>query len=274
MPELPEVEVLRRGLIPAVVGRRLGAAFVSGKPLRRQVPQQALADLCGRRITAVERRAKYLLLLLDSGDTLVFHLGMSGNLGIFTTESPRRRHDHLELLLDNRTCLRLHDPRRFGMVVLLPAGDGEARQRLFATCGPEPLEDGFSATWLRTKAERRRVAVKPFIMNSTVVVGVGNIYANESLFAAGIRPTRSVARIRAAEWERLAEAIRTTLTAAIACGGSTISDFRNAGQQKGYFQINFNVYGRSGEPCPQCSGKIEKEVITGRASFFCRSCQQ
>lgn len=274
MPELPEVEVIRMGLEPHLVGRRLESFYSSGKTLRTPVPVKELTTLCGRKITAVRRRAKYLLLDLDSDELLIFHLGMTGNLGLFPQGTPRRLHDHLEFLLDDNTLLRYHDPRRFGRVALLAAGDEPARQVFFRTCGPEPLEKDFTAQWLKEKAKGRKISIKPFIMTSGVVVGIGNIYANESLFAAGIRPQRSVAKITMKEWQTLVECIRKTLRFAIECGGSTISDFRSADQQSGYFQMNFQVYGKAGEPCSRCGRNIEKEVLGGRSSYFCRSCQK
>ncbi|MBM9519348.1 bifunctional DNA-formamidopyrimidine glycosylase/DNA-(apurinic or apyrimidinic site) lyase [Desulforhopalus vacuolatus] len=274
MPELPEVEVIRMGLEPHLVGRRLERFYSSGKALRTPVPVKELSTLCGGQITAVRRRAKYLLFDLDSGELLVFHLGMTGNLGLFLQGTPRRLHDHLEFMLDDSTLLRYHDPRRFGRVAVLAAGDETARQVFFRTSGPEPLGEHFTAQWLKEKARRRKISVKPFIMSSEVVVGIGNIYANESLFAAGIRPQRSVAKITMKEWQQLVECIRKTLRFAIECGGSTISDFRSVDQQSGYFQMNFQVYGRAGEPCKRCGRHIEKEVLGGRSSCFCRNCQK
>lgn len=274
MPELPEVEVICRGIAPHVIGQKLHFFRHSGKALRHPIPVRELVALRDHTITAVSRRAKYILLTLASGKVVVFHLGMTGNLGIFPTDSPRRKHDHLEWDLGNNSCLRYHDPRRFGSVAVLPNLSDEAAAQIFKNCGPEPLTEAFSGKVLSVQATGKAVPVKAFIMESRNVVGVGNIYASESLFSAGIHPARAAGTLSPAEWERLATSIQETLTNAITCGGSTISDFRNADQQSGYFQMHFNVYGKQGKPCPACNRPLEKVTIRGRSSFFCPDCQK
>ncbi len=280
MPELPEVEVIRMGLSPRLLGKSLSRFWYSGKALRNPVAREAIACENGSRITAVSRRAKYLLFTLDTGNLLVFHLGMTGNLGIFPAGTPRRKHDHLEWRLEERqterqggTLLRYHDPRRFGSVTHI-TGSVEARQFFFRNCGVEPLSCECTVEYFQQYAKKRKIAVKTFLMTNQIVVGIGNIYASESLFAAGILPQKRACDITTPEWQRLTVSIKETLTAAIACGGSTISDFRNEKQQSGYFQMQFQVYGRGGRPCKRCGADIEKVVLGGRVSFFCPLCQR
>lgn len=276
MPELPEVEVICRGIRPHLIGRSVTAIHESGKNLRHPVPTELLRrNMVNRRIIAVERRAKYLQISLDNGTMVVIHLGMTGNLGIFFPRQNRAKHDHVLWTLDNGTELRFNDSRRFGSVLFLSSEEVPLRETtLFKTTGPEPFSDDFSAEYLHRTAKNKNVAVKVFIMTNQVVAGIGNIYANESLFAAGIRPSCKVKRISRKRWLRLVSEIRKVLRHAIACGGSTISDFVNAGQEKGYFQMNFMVYGREGENCVSCKTTIEKKTLGGRASYFCPECQK
>jgi formamidopyrimidine-DNA glycosylase len=276
MPELPEVEVICRGIRPHLIGRRVAAVTGDGLPLRQPVPLEMMAsELPGRKIVRVERRAKYLQVSLDSGAMLVIHLGMTGNLGIFSAGLPPRKHDHLHWLLDNSTELRYHDSRRFGSVQLLcPEETGQREETIFKTMGPEPFGRDFSANYLYRLARGRSLAVKPFIMTNQVVTGIGNIYANESLYAAGIHPARQAGSLSLGEWARLVKEIRRGLSEAIECGGSTISDFVDADRREGYFQINFQVYGRSGEICRRCRAPIESRRLGGRASYFCPGCQK
>jgi formamidopyrimidine-DNA glycosylase len=240
------------------------------------VPTEAMEkELCGHTVVGVERRAKYIQLFFDTGAMLVIHLGMTGNLGIFPRGRDWRRHDHVCWTLDDGMELRYHDVRRFGSLTVLPAEQAADREKtLFRTSGPEPLAPGFSGAYLRTRARGRDVQVKTFIMDSRTVVGIGNIYANESLFGAGIRPTRKVKRITAKEWNRLADEIRKVLRHAIECGGSTINDFIGASGERGYFQMHFRIYGRAGQGCSQCASPIKSMKITGRSSFFCAHCQK
>ncbi len=273
MPELPEVEVTCMGLTPHLIGQKLSHFWSSGKPLRQPVPVNALLHVSNSSILAVKRRAKYILIEFQSGKLLIFHLGMTGNLGIFAPNTPRRKHDHLEWQLESGSLLRFHDPRRFGLVAVLNGNNKQEVELFFATSGMEPLSSDFTADYLQHAAKRRSIAVKPFLMTSQIVVGIGNIYASESLFHAGIRPDKSVQLLQEREWQRLVEAVQKVLRHAIACGGSTISDFRNASQKSGYFQISFHVYGKAGIPCSECGATIKKLTLSGRSSFFCPHCQ-
>ncbi len=275
MPELPEVEVICRGILPHLLERTVTAIHHSGKQLRRPVPIELLCrEMIGHRITAVTRRAKYLQISIDSGAMLIIHLGMTGNLGFFAPASDPAKHDHLRFSLDNGIELRYNDSRRFGSMQILTSRETADREEtIFKTTGPEPFSDAFSADYLHQLAKGRDLAVKLFIMNAQVVAGIGNIYASESLFRAGIVPSRKVQTIGKKKWDRLIIAIREILQDAINCGGSTISNFINARQEKGYFQVNFKVYGRQGEPCPICQEKIEKVRLGGRSSYFCAKCQ-
>lgn len=275
MPELPEVEVICRGLQPHLVDRVVTGILASGKALREPVPLDRLQrELVNRRITSVTRRAKFLQVGLDSGAMLIIHLGMTGNLGFFTPATEPAKHDHIRLILDNGLELRYNDTRRFGSFrILSPEEVPQIEETVYKTTGPEPFGEDFSADCLYRLAKDREVAVKTFIMTNQVVAGVGNIYANESLFRAGIRPDRKVQTLGKKEWDKLIRAIREVLTHAIECGGSTISDFVDAGQKKGYFQINFKVYGKGGMACTACGTVIAKKTIGGRASYCCPKCQ-
>ena len=277
MPELPEVEVLRRSLEPRLVGRRLGAAVVRDTRLREPVDGKALAALAGRRVESLGRRSKYLLVHLERGQTLVVHLGMSGRLTVVPAAEPALQHEHVAFPLDRDERLRFVDPRRFG-VVFAQETAALVTDPHFASLGVEPLGDarggGVDGTLLRARAAGRRGPVKPFLMDASVVVGVGNIYASEALFAAGIHPRRSVARLSAARWERLAVAVRGVLARAIAQGGTTLNDFVDGAGNAGYFQVSLAVYDREGAPCVRCAGTIRREVMAGRSTYFCRRCQR
>lgn len=276
MPELPEVEVICRGIRPFLVGRTVTAIHCSGKRLRHPVPLEAMQrKIINQTISTVERRAKFLQISLQTGDMLIIHLGMTGNLGIFSPSARRAKHDHVLWSLDNDTELRYNDIRRFGFIRLLSRHEvADREETIFKTTGPEPFSDEFSAEYLQRLAKGKTLAVKLFIMTNQIVAGIGNIYANESLFAAGIQPTRKAQTLTRKEWDRLVTETRRVLSHAIECGGSTISDFLNASQERGYFQINFKVYGREGETCTLCSTKIEKQKIGGRASYYCPNCQK
>jgi len=276
MPELPEVEVITRGLRPHLLGRSIQEIWFSGKALRNPLDFRAMQDnLIGRRITSVQRRAKYIQIETSDGSLLIIHLGMTGNMGLFSTSAPRKKHDHLEWALDNNQLLRLNDTRRFGSVHCCPAEHAqETVSDIFKTTGPEPFDKIFSAEYLKKFATGRSIPVKQFIMTNQVVSGVGNIYANESLFRAGIRPSTKAGRISIKRWQRLVTIIRKVLEHAIECGGSTISDYVNAGQETGYFQMNFTVYGKDGQPCTRCETLIKKLVLGGRASYYCPKCQR
>ncbi len=276
MPELPEVEVICRGILPHLLERTVTAIHHSDKQLRRPVPIDFLRrEMIGHRITAVTRRAKYLQISIDSGAMLIIHLGMTGNLGFFAPACDPAKHDHLRFTLDNDTELRYNDSRRFGSMQILSSRETADREAtVFKSTGPEPFSDAFSPDYLHRLAKGKDLAVKVFIMNTRVLAGVGNIYASESLFRAGILPDRKVRNISKKDWARLITATREILQHAITCGGSTISNFINARQEKGYFQVNFKVYGRQGDPCPICQEKIEKVRLGGRASYFCPKCQK
>lgn len=276
MPELPEVEVIRQGLMPHLNGRTICEIRCSGKPLRSPVPcSEMRVELCGHIISTVHRRAKYLIVRMDNGAALIIHLGMTGNMGIFAKGSTTQKHDHVCWGLDNGTELRFNDTRRFGAVRLLEAATSKTLEKqFFAAIGPEPFSRSCSARYLANRAAGRKTAIKKFIMNSHVIAGIGNIYANESLFRSKIHPERAAASLSDKEWQRLLGIIRKTLKDAIACGGSTISDFVDASGKGGYFQINFQVYGKDGETCRICWKVIIKKYIDGRASFICPGCQE
>lgn len=270
MPELPEVETTRRGIEPHLQGRSIAGTVVREARLRWPVPTAALAALEGAVIESIERRAKYLLLGTAAG-TLMLHLGMSGSLRVVAAATPAQAHDHFDLLLDDGSCLRLRDPRRFGSIHLLT--DDPERHPLLAPLGPEPLDPAFEGDYLYRLARGRRRAVKEFIMDSRVVVGVGNIYGAEALFAAGIHPRRPAGRIGRARYAALATAIRRILTEAIEQGGTTLRDFTNAEGEPGYFRIALAVYGRAGEPCRRCGRPLRTARIGQRATVYCPRCQ-
>lgn len=276
MPELPEVEVICQGLRPHIIGETILDVFWSGKKLRTPINLSEIRkELSQQRITSLTRRAKYLILEVKSGARLIIHLGMTGNLGIYPVESPCKKHDHLQWVLDKGQEIRLNDVRRFGSVHLIKAHNAASRQKaFFANSGPEPFSRSCSAAYLYRRATTRQQAIKNFIMDSHIIAGIGNIYANEALFRAGIHPARPASTLTEKQWRRLLTIIRKTLKHAIQCGGSTISDFINASGEGGYFQMNFQVYGKANEQCINCRQQIEKTVIGGRASFFCPSCQK
>ena len=269
MPELPEVETTRRGIAPHVLRRRITAIVVRQPQLRWPVPA-SVQTAVGFTIEAVERRAKYLLIETSAG-TIVMHLGMSGTLTIQASAAPIGKHDNLDIVLDDGNCLRFNDPRRFGACLWQPPNGPQLS--LFKHLGPEPLTNAFDGARLYQLSRGRTVAVKNFIMNNAVVVGVGNIYANEALFAVGVDPRRAAGRISRVRYDRLAEAIQSVLRKAIQQGGTTLRDFVGATGQPGYFRIELNVYGRSGKPCPNCGSRIRSALIGQRNSFWCSQCQ-
>jgi len=276
MPELPEVEVVKQGLSPLLSGRTIVDLVSDGKSLRTPVPVSMMQKLLpGKAILSVKRRAKYLLLELEDKTLLIIHLGMTGKLGLFPKGAPEIPHDHICWYLDNDMELRFNDIRRFGSVVLLPAEKSSLLENtFFHATGPEPFDEAFNADYLLQKAAGRKKPIKNFIMDSSVVAGIGNIYANESLFKAKIRPSKPSGSISKKKWHILIGEIRNVLNEAIACGGSTISDFIGASGDRGYFQINFNVYGRKDQSCPRCSIPIKLLKLGGRSSFFCPKCQK
>ncbi|MCG5540620.1 MULTISPECIES: bifunctional DNA-formamidopyrimidine glycosylase/DNA-(apurinic or apyrimidinic site) lyase [unclassified Halorhodospira] len=270
MPELPEVETTRRGLQEHLVGRVLRRVVVRQPQLRYPVPEGLEVAVAGCRVVALERRAKYLLIRLEGGPWLLLHLGMSGSLRLVAATDAPGRHDHVDLVLDDGRALRLTDPRRFGCL-LLGEGDPEAH-RLLSRLGPEPLGPAFDGAYLHRAARGRRVAVKAFLMDATVVVGVGNIYANEALFRAGIRPDRAAGRIARVRYERLAGAVREVLEAALAAGGTTLRDFTDGAGRPGYFAVDLSVYG--GSSCPSCASALRQLRVAQRGTWFCPRCQR
>lgn len=271
MPELPEVETTRRGIAPHLEQRRIEAVVVRQPRLRWPVPDQLAEELPGQRIQAIHRRAKYLLLEVSAG-TLLLHLGMSGSLRIIAADEPPRAHDHFDLVVEQGRALRLTDPRRFGAVLWQPTDAGP--HPLLGHLGPEPLAAGFDGDHLYRCSRGRRVAVKHLIMDNRVVVGVGNIYANEALFRSGIRPDRASGRISLARYQRLAEAIRQVLAEAIHQGGTTLRDFVGGEGRPGYFQQSLQVYGRAGQPCPTCRRPLREQRMAQRTTVFCAHCQR
>jgi formamidopyrimidine-DNA glycosylase len=273
MPELPEVEVLRRSLEPLLPGDVIERVRVSNAALREPIRTRQLARVAGSRVVGLRRRSKYLLIDLSGGKTVAIHLGMSGRLTLVPATAPREEHEHVAFELRSGRRLRLRDPRRFGLVLALPTAGLESDPH-FASLGVEPLEAGFSGEVLRLAAVLRRGPIKSFLMDARVVVGVGNIYASETLFAARVHPLRSVGRIAPATWERLAEAAVAVLRRAIGEGGTTLNDFADGLGRSGYFQVSLAAYGREGEPCPRCGAAIRRLVQAGRSTYYCPRCQR
>ena len=271
MPELPEVETARWGIAPHLVGRRVRRLAVREWRLRWPVSRRLPAILRGRAIEAVDRRGKYLLIRAGGG-TLLWHLGMSGSLRVLRDPPPPGPHDHVDLVLSGGAALRFRDPRRFGSLHWT-AGD-PLRHRLLAGLGPEPLDGDFGGDWLHARSRGRRAAVKAFLMDSRVVAGVGNIYASEALFEAGVAPSRPAGRISRARYRRLAAAVRAVLARAIEAGGTTLRDFTEADGNPGYFARELRVYGRAGAPCVRCGEPVRARVLGQRSSFYCPRCQR
>ncbi len=271
MPELPEVETTRRGVLPLLGGRRVTAVAVHDRRLRQPVTRALAAILVGQRLRDVERRAKYLLFHFESG-TLLVHLGMSGSLRVVPRRAPKLPHDHVEIEFGAERVLRLRDPRRFGLV--LWTTDDPAKHVLLHKLGPEPFDPPFGGAYLFEKSRGRSLAIKNFIMDAHVVVGVGNIYASEALFRAGIHPSRAAGRVSCARYDELALQVRAVLSASIEAGGTTLRDFMRNDGEPGYFSQALKVYGREGEACEVCGGPITMKVIGQRSSFFCKKCQR
>jgi formamidopyrimidine-DNA glycosylase len=272
MPELPEVETTRRGVAPWIEGARVASVTLRQPMLRWPVPQQMVHELPGRRVLAAERRAKYLLFRTEGDQTLMMHLGMSGALRVLRTATSPGPHDHLDITLETGTALRLSDPRRFGSVDWV-AGD-PLQHPLLRDLGPEPLEAAFTPEYLAAACRGRKIAIKQLIMNGRVVVGVGNIYASEALFRAGIHPARAAGRISPERLGLLVDAIREVLAAAIRQGGTTLRDFAWGEGQHGYFRPELAAYARAGEACIRCDGTIRAVVQGQRSTFYCPGCQR
>jgi formamidopyrimidine-DNA glycosylase len=274
MPELPEVEVLRRSLEPHLVGDRILRVEVRARALREPLRRGALRrGAQGRMIAGLRRRGKYLLIDLEGGTTLLLHLGMSGRLTLVPAGIRREAHEHLAFHLASGRRLRFRDPRRFGLVLAL-ATAGLDRDPHLAPLGLEPLAPGFSGPALRRLAAGRRAPIKSFLMDARRVVGVGNIYATESLHRAGIHPSRAAGALSAERWRRLARAVREVLRRAIRQGGTTLNDFADGQGRQGEFQVDLAVYGREGEPCPRCGAPVRRLVQSGRSTFYCPRCQR
>jgi formamidopyrimidine-DNA glycosylase len=271
MPELPEVETTRRGLAPHVEGRRITGVVLRRPDLRWPIPDEIRERLPGRRIEAVRRRAKYLLMDTDAGDSALLHLGMSGMLRVLPADTPVGAHDHVDLALDSGRVLRFTDPRRFGSLLWQPAG---TEHELLRGLGPEPLSDAFDGDWLFARSRGRSAPVKTFLMDQRIVVGVGNIYAAESLFRAGISPLRAAGKVSRERYAALAGAVRGILAYAITRGGTTLRDFLSPDGAPGYFEQELAVYGRGGEACPGCGGPLREASIGQRASVWCPRCQR
>lgn len=271
MPELPEVETTRRGISPHLQGRCVRELVVRQPKLRWPVPEALPGLLRDQVIRSVQRRSKYLLLAFDTG-TAILHLGMSGSLRIIAADEPAAAHDHVDLQLDNGRALRFTDPRRFGC--LLWQAVGEPTHPLLASLGPEPLSDAFDGAYLFKRSRGRKVPIKSFLMDAKIVVGVGNIYANEALFAAGIRPDRPAGRVSRQRYEVLADQVRTILTRAIEKGGTTLRDFVGGDGKPGYFRQELAVYGRGGLPCAACEAPLVEIRLGQRSTVYCRHCQR
>lgn len=272
MPELPEVEVTKRGIEGVLLGHIIKDVFIGGRRLREPLSPE-LVRLKGAQVTALARRGKYIIASTTQG-SLIIHLGMTGHLSIVPTDSERAVHDHFELMLDSGTSIRYNDTRRFGLVVYIPEGQNPYQYKAIAALGPEPLPDDFTGKVLYEALQRRTCSIKQAIMNSAVVVGVGNIYACESLFLSRINPERSCRSLSPKEADTLVKNIKELLTASIASGGTTIRDFEGADGKLGYFVQNLKVYGHADEPCPRCHTRIKRIVQGNRSTFFCPGCQK
>lgn len=278
MPELPEVETVMQGLRSFLEGRKISHVECRSPSLRKPLPSMELQGLCGLRILPLRRRAKYILVPFAHGKTLVAHLGMTGSFTVFLPEQvpdmQLDRHDHVVITMEDGTTIVYRDPRRFGVMDVL-ASDTLSTTGYFADLGPEPLEDSFTAERLLAALRTRKSAIKPALMDQSVVVGVGNIYASEALYLSGIHPETPANQISLERMAVLVQKIKAILTAAIRSGGSTLRDYRRVGGERGYFQFQFSVYDRVGQACPDCTcslkrtGGIQRIVQSGRSTFFC-----
>jgi formamidopyrimidine-DNA glycosylase len=270
MPELPEVETTRRGIEPWVAGKIIARVVVRQPRLRWRVPQALATELPGHRIETVVRRGKYLLLATNAG-TMIIHLGMSGSLRVLPATTLPEKFDHVDLVLDDGMALRLRDPRRFGAVLWTRADP--LHHKLLKGLGPEPLDPEFSGAYLFRATRGRSRAIRDVLLDGHIVAGIGNIYANEALFDAGIRPTRAAGRLTRVRCDKLVQTIRATLKRAIHAGGTTLRDFQQANGEPGYFRISLKVYGREGEPCLVCCRPIKDIKLGQRSAFYCPRCQ-
>jgi len=271
MPELPEVETTRQGLAPWLEGQLIVRTVARTPRLRWPVPDEFTGRLPGARVMALDRRAKWLFLRTDRG-TALLHLGMTGSFRVLEGDQPPGIHDHLDIVTGDGMTVRFHDPRRFGTV--LWTADDPALHPLIAPLGPEPLGDEFTARYLYARSRKRSIAIKPHVMNSHIVVGIGNIYASEALFRAGIHPARAAGRIALPRMEALVGAIKAVLSESIRSGGTTLRDYYNGNGQPGYFSQRLQVYDRAGRPCRACGGPVKQRVLGQRSSYYCPRCQR
>lgn len=271
MPELPEVETTRRGLHPHIVGQQIVNIVIREARLRWPIEPSISSKLKGQTVLDTSRRGKYLMLHFQTG-TLLLHLGMSGNLRILPANTPLTKHDHVDIIFKNGLAIRFNDPRRFGAIIW--AGKEPKIHPLLANLGLEPLTEALSGSWLYQNTRRQKVAIKLWLMDAKRVTGIGNIYANEALFRAGILPTRSAGNVSEQRLETLAQQIKFTLEEAIEAGGSTLRDFVNAEGSPGYFQQRYFVYGRDGQNCLKCKRPIKLIRQAGRATYYCSNCQR
>lgn len=271
MPELPEVETTVNGIKPWLENKIIKQIKIHNDSLRWKIPSDLSKKYLSQRITSITRRAKYILIHLESKSSLILHLGMSGSLTIVDNKKELAKHDHFEIIMEDLTTLRFNDPRRFGCV--LDTHD-VSTHKLIKNLGPEPLTDNFSGKYLKNKSKNKTQAVKNFIMDGKIVVGVGNIYASEALFKAKILPTKSAGRVSLAKYKLLCECINEVLGRAIKAGGTTLNDFVNVDGKPGYFSQKLAVYGKTNQPCPICKKAIKKVTIGQRSSFYCSQCQK
>jgi len=271
MPELPEVETTRLGISPHIENQIVKSVIIRNGSLRWPVPTSIKKNLPTQKLLSISRRGKYLILDFGTG-CLLIHLGMSGSLQIVDPKTTIRKHDHVDIIFNNQQCLRYHDPRRFGSILWTTRPALE--HKLLIDLGPEPLDKDFSAQHLWDRSRKRRVTIKQFIMDSHNVVGVGNIYASESLFRAGIHPRRAAGKVSLEQYKLLVKAIKRVIKAAIKQGGTTLRDFTGGDGKPGYFQQRLNVYGRKGEPCQQCGKAVSHCVMGQRATYYCTACQK
>jgi len=271
MPELPEVETTRRGLLPHARGEQIREVIVRDRRLRWPVPEEIGLLLPGATIDDIERRGKYLLFRTTAG-TLISHLGMSGSLRVLLEPEAPQKHDHVDICLDSGKVLRYNDPRRFGCMLWTLADP--LQHALLGHLGPEPLLAEFDAAYLFRQSRGRKAAVKVFLMDSRIVVGVGNIYANEALFLAGIRPGKAAGRVTKAQYTALVESVKQVLEAAVLQGGTTLRDFVGGDGKPGYFRQQLNVYDHGGEPCPRCGTQLSETRLGQRSTVYCRECQR
>ena len=269
MPELPEVETSRRGIAPWVEQQEVRDVIVRDRRLRWPVPEDIDNCLPGQQIRSVERRAKYLLFNTEAG-TAIMHLGMSGSVRIIDREEPAGKHDHIDICFGSGKALRFRDPRRFGSLLW---AENPSEHNLLKGLSPEPLSDAFDGAYLRHRSRGRKVAIKSFIMNASIVVGVGNIYASEALHGAGIHPRRAAGRVAEKRMDRLADSVKSVLERAIKAGGTTLRDFHGSDGEPGYFRQKLDVYGRGDLPCRTCETPIRSIVLGQRSTYYCLKCQ-